>query len=285
MLPYIGAILIVVGLVVITFILWNVKKHPRMDSTDEEDQQRIQFAQSIIEGLPEQDDISSVLLAEEPILVKLSKGFDILLAANRIPAAERIAKLIIEIDQDSPAGHMRLGLTAMRRGNFEKAKDEFKIALDNDLGLIRALNNLSYILNYQKRFAETIELMEPYTASIMDNTVSTVNLAIAYYHEEKPRKAYWLLNSAYKQEPRIPEIHLYMGHCLKKLGENEKAKLAYKRYKILVSEVEKSGIEQEIIETQEESLAGSLESSPESKTIKSDEDESPSADDLLEFMK
>ena len=76
-----------------------------------------------------------------------------------------------------------------------------------------------------------------------------------------------------------------MGHCLKKLGENEKAKLAYKRYKILISEVEKSGIEQEIIETQEESLAGSLDSSQESKTIKSDEDESPSADDLLEFMK
>ena len=234
---YVGIILVLIGILSIALLLLHRHRtEPPTESqikTEAKIEEKINF---ITQGLPEYDDIVEILESEDPTVVKLSRIFDKLLLSNRISAAEKIADLILEIAPESAVGYMRLGLVSMRRGNFEKAERYLRTALDISPSLVKAMNNLAYILNYQKRFAETVELMEKNMDIVNQNTVAMINLAIAYFHLDKIKNAFELLNKVYKKDQQIPEVHLYIGHCLMKLGEHDKAMLAYQRYKALVGQ-------------------------------------------------
>ena len=88
-----------------------------------------------------------------------------------------------------------------------------------------------------KRYEDSIKILEP-LLSDNNNVVTLVNLGIAYFHSGDAEKSYELLNAAYKKNPKIPEIHLYIGNCLKKFGEDEKAQKAFQRYLILSGKID-----------------------------------------------
>ncbi len=228
----VGIILLVVSLVVLILALWRSKKNNPEDILLDEDT-TIQQVFEIIDTAKNFEILNSILLAQEPVEIRLAKVFDNLFSSEQFQPAEKVAKIMVEFAPDLSAGHSRLGVVSLKMGKFEQAEKSFRNAIEIDPDDFRSANNLSYILNKQERYAESAQVLKPFIENNKGNIASLVNYGIALFHLDKIEKSFEILNSAYRENPNIPEVHLYIGHCLKSFGDNEKAKLAYERYEIL----------------------------------------------------
>ncbi|MCD6595802.1 hypothetical protein J7L68_09055 [bacterium] len=232
----IGIILVVISLVILVLALWRSKKGNPGDILLDEDT-TIQQVFEIIDTAQNFEVLNSILLSQEPVEIRLAKVFDNLFSSEQFQSAEKVAKIMVEFAPDLSSGHSRFGIVSLKMGKFEQAEKSFQNALEIDTDDFRSANNLSYILNQQERYAESVQVLRPIIDNNRGNLASLVNYGIALFHLDKIEKSFETLDSAYRQNPNIPEIHLYIGHCLKAFGDDEKAKLAYGRYKVLKNQL------------------------------------------------
>ncbi len=235
---YIGIALVVISVAVLVFALLRSRKEPIAIDTLLDEDVAIQKAFEIIDILPESESFSSILLAQEPVEIRLAKIFDNLFSQNNISRAHKIAQIIVEYVPDNPAGYSRLGLALLRLGKYDRAENAFRNALEIDPTDSKSANNLGYILNRKEKYAEAVKILNPLLGDEEDNLVTIINLGIALYHTGNVARAFELMNAAYKKNPELPEIHLYIGHCLKSFGEMDKANIAYQRYRLLTNKPE-----------------------------------------------
>ncbi len=229
---YIGLVLLIIGVAILVAAI--------LHSLMNRDRKLFQRIKNVMIGLPEYVDMEKILQNKEiPIYSRIISILDGLIKAKRFEAAQEIAELSLEHFPKSSEVHTRLGMIFLRQNNFTEAEKHFLAALASDPNDIHAANNLAYIYNFQKRYKETIALLEPLLELNNENAITLVNLGIAYFHTNEKLKSYKVLHAAYKIAPRMPEIHFYMSYCLREFNENEKADLAYKRYLVLSGQAEK----------------------------------------------
>jgi len=242
---YIGITLVVISVAVLVLALLRSRKEPVAIDTLLDEDIAIQKAFEIIDGIPESESFSSILLAQEPVEIRLAKIFDNLFSQNNISQSQKIARIIVEYVPDNPAGYSRLGLAMLRLGKFDRAENAFRNALEIDPTDSKSANNLGYILNRKEKYTEAVEILNPLLTDEDDNLVTIINLGIALYHTGNVARAFELMNAAYKKNPELPEIHLYIGHCLKSFGEMDKANIAYQRYRLLTKKPEEKSTSEE----------------------------------------
>ena len=229
----VGIILVALSLAILIFALVRAKRQSSQSEPLVDEDTVIQQSFEIVDTLDNPEQYSKILLSQEPVEVRLAKLFDQLFAGGKISPAEKVAKLLVQFAPDLAAGYARLGLAHLRMGNLESAEKNLRTALEIDPEDVRSANNLGYILNQRGRYAESVAVLESVLGEDEQNVVTLVNLGIAKYHIGDVDGAYELLNSAYKKNPNIPEVHLYIGHCLKQFGDEKRAQIAYARYEEL----------------------------------------------------
>jgi|GEM_PF-3133561 len=229
----IGIILVAISLIILAIALLRSKKEtPAQDILLDEDT-TIQRVFEIIDNLPNSEKFNPILLKQEPVENRLSEVFDELFSGGQITWSEKVAQTLVDFAPDIASAHTRLGLAQLRLGKTELAEQSFRNSLELNPKDKRSANNLEYLLNRQKKYDESVKILENTLDEQENNIVTLVNLGIALFHSGDTERSYEILNAAYKLNPDIPDIHLYIGHCLNKFDEKEKAKLAYERYHIL----------------------------------------------------
>jgi len=231
----IGIILVSIGLVILIAAVLKTRRKI-VDENIISDDEIIQQAFEILDGLNNAKNYEEILLEQSSIEEKLVMLFDKLFADNKIKAAEKVLNLMTNSEIAAKGINTRRGLVFLKMGYFDRAADEFRIAVEQNPDDIKAANNLAYIFNRMKRYEDTIKLLEPFLSDDT-NVITLVNLGIAYFHSGDIENAYEILNAAYKKNPSIPEVHLYIGNCLKSLGEEEKANKAFQRYLVLSGKI------------------------------------------------
>ena len=229
----VGIILVALSLAILIFALVRAKRQSSQSEPLVDEDTVIQQSFEIVDVLDNSEQYTKILLSQEPVEVRLAKLFDQLFAEGKISPAEKVAKLLVQFAPDLAAGYARLGLAHLRMGNLESAEKNLRTALEIDPEDVRSANNLGYILNQRGRYAESVAVLESVLGEDEQNVVTLVNLGIAKYHIGDVDGAYELLNSAYKKNPNIPEVHLYIGHCLRQFGDEKRAQIAYARYEEL----------------------------------------------------
>ncbi len=234
----IGVILVALSVVILIFALIRAKKQSADSQPLLEEDTAIQQAFEVIDQFDDHENLSKILISQDPVEIRLAKLFDALFAEGKFAAAEKVARILVDFAPDLHIGYARLGMIQLKMGNLQAAERNLKTALEINPEDVRSANNLGYILNQQKRYAEAVAVLEPVLGYDEENVVTLVNLGIARFHTGNVEGAFELLNSAYKKNPNIPEVHLYIGHCLKHFGEMQKAQIAYQRYEQLKQERE-----------------------------------------------
>lgn len=234
---YVGIALVVVGLAIFIFAVFRGRRRASIEESLLSADEAIKMAFEAIDDIPDSDTFAGMLLAQDDVEVRLVKLFDALFSAGKTAAAQKVADIIIKYVPDMAAGYTRSGMAAMKKQNREKALEAFETAIKIEPENIHTANNLGYLYNNMKRYEDAINVLESAFSEENGNSITFVNLGIAYFHIGNTQRAYELLNGAYKINPKIPEIHLYIGHCLRELGEVEKAAVAYKRYRIIIGEM------------------------------------------------
>ncbi len=231
---YIGIALVALGIIVFVVALVRSSKGSGRGREDAAEEDLIlQKAFEIVDAVPDNQSLQNQLLSQDDLELRLLRVFDELALRGDFASAKRIAKLLVDWAPDLGVGYSKLGLAALRLGEIDEACEALKRALEIDPEDIKAANNLGYIYNSQKRYAEAAQVLESVLGEDEGNVVTLVNLGIAKFHLGDVERAYELLNAAYKKNPRIPEVHLYLGHCLKEFGDTQRANKAYRRYKLL----------------------------------------------------
>ena len=229
----VGIILVALSLAILIFALVKTrrKNDSRQDLIDEDTV--IERAFEVVDSLEDSDAYTRILMSQQPVEERLALLFDNLFANGQIEASEKVARLLVNYAPDVGWGYARLGMVYLKKGNLDEAEKNLKVALQIEPEDVRSANNLGYVLNQKGRYAESVAVLESVLSGENSSVVTLVNLGIAKYHLGDVEGAFELLNSAYRKNPNIPEVHLYIGHCLEKFGEHERAKLAYARYEEL----------------------------------------------------
>ncbi len=228
-----GTILLICGIGISAYLFWR-RSHQKTEFAEgPSEDETMQRAFSIIDNLPDSKRFSAILLEQGKPEQKLLHIIDELFTANLIVQATKASTLLTEFAPDFPAGYARLGKCYLKAGNYEKAETALRKALELDENDKKTANNLSYIFNKTKRYEQTVEILEKFAHEDNKDLITLMNLGIAFFHVGQKDMAFDLFNSAYKINPNMPEVHLYIGHCLKEFGQTEKANLAYRRYKAL----------------------------------------------------
>lgn len=233
MLIYIGIILIIIATITLSILQFRgtrKKDYEKSKSTED----LIKQAFEIIDHLPNSDTLSNILISQQPVEERLAELFDELFEKEHTYHAEKIAQLLVKCQPESSHSYSRLGISQMKLKRYDDAEMSFHKALELNPDDIHAANNLAYILNERGLFDQSVQLLERFVES--GNVITLINLGIAKYYTGDIELAFELLNSAYKKDLKRPEIHFYIGKCLEAMGDTEKAKLAFERYKILTQD-------------------------------------------------
>lgn len=233
MIGYIVIALVIIITIVLSILYFRdtrVKKEEKTEPADE----LIAQAFEVIDHLPNNDELSGILIKQQPVEARLAELFDELFDRGHTFHAEKIAHLLTKSQPENPDSFFRLGISQMKLERYDDAEASFRKSLELNPDNIHSANNLAYILNKKGLFAQSVLLLERFAES--NNVITLVNLGIAKYYTGDIEFALDLLNSAYKKDMKRPEIHFYLGKCLEALGEKEKAMMAFERYKTLLKE-------------------------------------------------
>jgi tetratricopeptide (TPR) repeat protein len=133
------------------------------------------------------------------------------------------------ISPSSPNTHNNLGDVFSRRGNLEKAVEEFKIAIKLDPGYADAYHNLGASL---RQMGRSEEAMKSYQKAISLNPQlwqSYQNLAAIYFERGNYKFAEELLMEAVIINPQSSSLHTNLAVVYARAGETEKAKEELKK--------------------------------------------------------
>jgi len=126
----------------------------------------------------------------------------------------------------SPQNHNNLGDLYGRRGEFEKAVEEFQRAIELKPGYADAYHNLGNTYQQMGKVDEAIESFEKAIEASPNLWQSYQNLAAIYFEQENYTKAKNYLEKATNVNPKNDNLFLNLGIINLKLGEKEKAKQA-----------------------------------------------------------
>lgn len=124
----------------------------------------------------------------------------------------------------SPQNHNNLGDLYARRGNLEKAAEEFKKAIELKPNYGDAYHNLA---NTYQQMGKTAEAIENFQKTLIFNPnfwQSHQNLAAIYFSQEKFDLAKQELEKAIKANLQNANLYVNLGIVYLKLNEKEKAK-------------------------------------------------------------
>lgn len=129
----------------------------------------------------------------------------------------------------SAQNHNNLGDLYSRRGEFEKAIEEFKIAIQLNPNYGDAYHNLA---NTYHQIQKDDLAVENYQKALSFNSnlwQSHQNLAAIFFDQEQYQVAQQHLEKATKINPQEAELYTNLGIIYFKLGEKEKAKQAFQQ--------------------------------------------------------
>lgn len=137
---------------------------------------------------------------------------------------------------DTPQTHCKEGTKYLSDGKFDKAEEEFKLAVSLDQKFAPAYAGLAIVSAHNKNFKEAINLADK--AQSLDSKITDGYIAkamvITMQNEGKPAKE-WLkdvekeYDKALKIDPQNSESFFRRGYCYKKAYEFGKASADFKK--------------------------------------------------------
>ena len=142
--------------------------------------------------------------------------------------------IILQLDPNSPSaqyglkvlGYYQIGLIYARRGDFEKAKTQYQLAIELDPALSLPHFQLGYLLTQQGRFEEAIPFYQKALALYPNHAGACYQLANAYFRVGKQKEGKHQLEKF--REIKAKERFNLAERSLKK-GEIDEALTAFQR--------------------------------------------------------
>jgi tetratricopeptide (TPR) repeat protein len=134
-----------------------------------------------------------------------------------------------DIDHDQFARHLHSGLAYYQKGNFSKAIDEFKVAINLDPHFALAHSLLGTSLAEQQRFDEAIEAYQ--TAIELDPSLAAAHADLGALHFLRGEldEAVEAYQKAIQIDPQLAEVYSNLGNIYARRKEMNSAIASYKK--------------------------------------------------------
>ena len=125
--------------------------------------------------------------------------------------------------------HLNLGIKLYSKGMTEKARQEFKKALELDPENTDALIEMGHCMLDQKSAVEASAFFEKALKLNQRSADAKIGLGMAYHMQGKTQEALEILKSGIVLCPDSSKIHLELGEIYESLGKKEEALQHYKK--------------------------------------------------------
>ncbi|MGE5245755.1 MAG: tetratricopeptide repeat protein [Betaproteobacteria bacterium] len=158
----------------------------------------------------------------------LERG-DAALAGDQTFGAIEAYSGAIALRPDSMLGHLRRAEAYQRRGEFEPAARDFRVAAALDPTAVRPLDELGDVRMQQQRYADAAET---YTAALhLDQRAPRIvyKLALARYRDGHVDDAVGAVEQALRLDDRMADACYLLGMCLRDEHRDDEARRALER--------------------------------------------------------
>lgn len=108
-------------------------------------------------------------------------------------------------------------------GEYEKAEEQFRIAISEDINFVDAYDHLGIVLRRQDKFEEALEIFNKSISLNPENLVPYINIAVVFKSIQKPNEAISIYEIVRKLDPDYPESYYGIGETYYSYGYYEKA--------------------------------------------------------------
>jgi tetratricopeptide (TPR) repeat protein len=162
--------------------------------------------------------------ANGEILVAMGKK-----TAEQLERERHPKETLLPENKRKAQNHFSLGRNLLEKGSTERAKEEFKKAIDLDPDHGEALVSLGRVCLKEKNPKEAILFFERGVSLNPLLRQGHIGIALALESMGERSKAIEKLEGLLKDHIDTPEIHYHLGRFYEKEGQNERALLEYKK--------------------------------------------------------
>lgn len=142
---------------------------------------------------------------------------------GEIEQAEQMYRSLLQKSPQDARLHHRLGVLAVRRGEFARAEEHFRTAQSLGLATLDLQSDIGYCLYLQQKLPEAEATLREAVKAAPNHVAATNNLALVFGAQGRYKESLDL----FKRVNREAEAYANLGYVLAQNGDSEQAKQMY----------------------------------------------------------